>query len=107
MSRNKSDFRKPWFSFRSPRFEIMSRLLGPCGPDDCSLDSHDTDLVYEYHVLRNIANNIDRRLGYIDKLVNFNKTHLEVDWLRTTMESRPGEEKVVIKGLFKNIPKPK
>lgn len=73
MSRNKSDYTKPWFSFRSPRFVIMSRLLGPCGLDDFELDSDDANLVNEYQVLRNIANNIDRRLGYIDKLVNFNK----------------------------------
>lgn len=78
MSRNKSDFRKPWFSFRSPRFEIMSRLLGDCDSDNFRLDTDDVDLIHEYKTLRNIANNIAHRLDYIYKSVIFNKNQTKL-----------------------------
>lgn len=108
MSRNIANLRKPWFGFKPFRFHELLRLLKPVLSDDKKtpfpwhLDESDDS---EWNVLVSLQEAIVRRLHRIHDEREFKRLHPEGDWLLTTMEARDGEEVIVVKDLFKNIPK--
>lgn len=108
MSRNKAKVTLPWYGFKPSRFRELSRLLEPVFSQAEKLPfipfALHEPMDSEWNVLTSLHYALVLRLDRINREREFMRLHPEGDWFLNTLEARPGEEKIVIKGLFKNFP---
>lgn len=108
MSRNKANVTLPWYGFKPSRFRELSRLLEPVFSQAVKrqfipfilrepMDS-------EWNVLTGLHYAIVSRLDRIYREREFERQHPEGDWFLNTMEACPCDNKLVIEGVFKNVP---
>lgn len=108
MSRNKANVTLPWYGFKPSRMRELARLLLPLTQATECLRvnfpyARNEPEDSEWNTLVTLNYAISLRIERICAERNFAERQKAL-WSLTTMEARPGEDKTVIKGLFKNIP---